>query len=278
MTLTSVYALYAIAALGAVGVYLVLPGTPRSPRLAGTVAASAALAALLILLGKNFALAGGTAVYFYIFSVVALVGAARVITHPRPVYSAVYFVLVVIAVAGLLVLLEAEFLAAALVLIYAGAILVTYVFVIMLARSAAADDAAPYDSRPREPAAAVLVGFVLTAAIAGRLGDLPPAAEPAAYPAPRAVMNAAADSAEDPRGGPGEPVVGTPAGNTAAVGTEMLTRYVIALELAGVLLLVAMVGGIAVARKRIADERLAPLPGAKAEPPLGQIGREMPPF
>ena len=79
-------------------------------------------------------------VYFWIFSAIALVGAVRVVTHPRPVYSALYFVLTVFATAGLFVLLWAEFMAAALVLIYAGAILVTYVFVIMLA--AAVDAAA----------------------------------------------------------------------------------------------------------------------------------------
>ena len=77
-------------------------------------------------------------VYFWIFSAIAIFGAVRVVTHPRPVYSALYFVLTVFATAGLFILLWAEFMAAALVLIYAGAILVTYVFVIMLAAEASA--------------------------------------------------------------------------------------------------------------------------------------------
>src|SRR5436305_5171695 len=81
--------------------------------------------------------AGQMNLYFWIFSGVGIVGAIRVITHTRPVYSALYFVLTVFATAGLFVLLWAEFMAAALVLIYAGAILVTYVFVIMLAAEAA---------------------------------------------------------------------------------------------------------------------------------------------
>ncbi len=84
----------------------------------------------------------GTGPYFWIFSAVAIVGAVRVITHPRPVYSALYFVLTVFASAGLFVLMFAEFMAAALVLIYAGAILVTYVFVIMLAASAQSGESA----------------------------------------------------------------------------------------------------------------------------------------
>ena len=83
--------------------------------------------------------------YFWIFSAIALIGAARVVTHPRPVYSALYFVLTVFATAGLFVLMWAEFMAAALVLIYAGAILITYVFVIMLASQATS----PGDTRRR---------------------------------------------------------------------------------------------------------------------------------
>ena len=62
----------------------------------------------------------GMSIYFWIFAAIALVGAMRVITHPRPVYSALYFVLTVFASAGLFVLLWAEFMAGRLCLIYAG--------------------------------------------------------------------------------------------------------------------------------------------------------------
>src|SRR6185503_7620582 len=87
-------------------------------------------------------------IYFWIFSAIALLGALRVVTHPRPVYAALYFVLTVFATAGLFILLWAEFMAAALVLIYAGAILVTYVFVIMLAAQPA-EDGAPVSGSAR---------------------------------------------------------------------------------------------------------------------------------
>ncbi len=108
----------------------------------------------------------GIGVYYWIFSAIALAGAVRVITHPVPVYSALYFVLTVFASAGLFVLLEAEFMAAALVLIYAGAILITYVFVIMLASQArspgtTANVLSEYDAVSREPLAAAVVGFAL---------------------------------------------------------------------------------------------------------------------
>jgi len=274
VTSEGVYWLYAATAAGAAGLYLLLPGGVRSARIAGTIVGCAALAGLLVLLGTAFAMAVGTAPYFAVFAAVAIFGAARVITHPRPVYSAVYFLMVVVAVAAMLVLLDAEFLAAVLVIVYAGAILVTYVFVIMLAQSAAGVRAAPYDVRAREPAAAVLVGFVLTASIAGVLAA--PACPTAAAEGvgPRAGITAAGALGEGFAGG-SRAELETATGNTANVGTEMLTRYVVALEVAGVLLLVAMVGGIAVARKRIVEKRPA---AARPEPPLGQIGRQVPPF
>src|SRR2546421_933286 len=111
---------------------------------------------------------GGMGPFFWIFSAIAIIGALRVVTHPKPVYSALYFILTVFASAGLFLLLWAEFMAAALVLIYAGAILVTYVFVIMLAAEAAPSGAVParrdlaeHDAVSREPILACAVGFAL---------------------------------------------------------------------------------------------------------------------
>src|SRR3954468_4244523 len=117
---------------------------------------------------------GGMSVFFWLFAAIAIIGAVRVVTHPRPVYSALYFVLVVMASAGLFILLWAEFMAAALVIIYAGAILVTYVFVIMLATQSTQTDpndeshaggVAEYDRVSREPVAASAIGFTLMAVL-----------------------------------------------------------------------------------------------------------------
>jgi NADH-quinone oxidoreductase subunit J len=93
-----------------------------------------------------------------VFATVALLAAGRVVTHPVPTYSALYFALVVLSVAVLLVMQRAEFLAVALVIIYAGAILVTYAFVIMLAQQSGA---AATDAQAREPMLAILVSFVV---------------------------------------------------------------------------------------------------------------------
>ena len=110
-------------------------------------------------------------VFFIIFSLCAIAAALRMVTHGKPVYSALYFVLVVLATAGLFLLLEAEFMAFALVIVYAGAILITYMFVLMLSNQAADPDQPntqpAYDRLPREPAAAVGVGFLLLCLVSG---------------------------------------------------------------------------------------------------------------
>ena len=132
-----------LCAAAGVATVMLLPSRREAPlrKVGGVVLLAIALifAALLVrwTAGSASGGGGGMGAYFWIFSAVALVGAVRVITHTKPVYSALYFVLTVFATAGLFLLLWAEFMAAALVLIYAGAILVTYVFVIMLAAEAA---------------------------------------------------------------------------------------------------------------------------------------------
>ena len=161
--------------------------------------------------------------WFAAFALIGLWGGVRVITHRRPVYSALYFLLVIVSVAVELVLLEAQFLAAALVIIYAGAILVTYLFVIMLAQQA---EETAYDRQAREPLIGTLTGIVLLALIAARL----------LLPAPAAVSAAPAVAAE--------------VDSVGYVGTHLLTHYVVGVEVAAILLLAAMVGAIAIARRK----------------------------
>jgi NADH-quinone oxidoreductase subunit J len=250
--------LYLVFALGGVGVYLLLPKPGRSQATVGALVGGLALVGLFVVLAAQVIAPDTTGVFFYLFAAIAVAAAARVVTHVNPVYCAVYFVLVVISVAALLVLQRAEFLAVALVIIYAGAILVTYLFVIMLAHQGGSPI---YDRRSREPAWAVLAGFVLMAAIAGRAGDLP---APASSEPATITTADASDAAAEPQ-----------SGNTIAVGEAVMTRYVVALEIAGVLLLIAMIGAIALSRKPVPTERIADEATPK---PLGQVGREVEPF
>ena len=255
MGVSLVYAAYGVAALGALGVYCALPkeGRPSSKGVIVTLMA-AAIGALLLLLGQIIG-EESQRIYMYVLAVLALGGAVRVVTHPRPVFAALFFILVVLSTAAMLVLIGAEFLGAALVIVYAGAILVTYVFVIMLAQQTSPQSggmfaqALHYDRDAREPMAAVLAGFVLVGTIAGVIVgyDWTPIEE---------VVMAT--------GGPG---------NTLVVGRVLLTDYAVSVELAGLLLTVAMVGAITLAKKRIphADD------GATELPP-GEIGKRVSPF
>jgi len=177
------------------------------------------------------------------------------------VYSALYFVLTVFATAGLFVLLWAEFMAAALVLIYAGAILVTYVFVIMLAAEAApasttgtgagdgdGDGDAPggtgalstlseTDAISREPLAACAVGFALLGVLLFVIFDKAQAVT--RDPAPAAAQ-------VDANGPHLEGV--------QLLGDFLFRRHLLNLELAGLMLTVSMVGAIVIARKRVVGE------------------------
>ena len=248
--------LYLVFILGAVGVYYLLPRTGPSKTLVGAVFGVLAVVALLVLWAIRVISPTPTSGYFYLFATIAILAATRVVTHPKPVHCALYFVLVVVAVAALLVLQLAEFLAVALIIIYAGAIVVTYLFVIMLSQQGRQP---MYDRRAREPFLAVLAGFVLMAGIAGRAGELPEQAAPSSVQVHQASALGLAAS--------------VPPGNTAAMGAVVMTRYVVALEIAGVLLLVAMVGAIALSRKRV--------PAESYEPPRrapGQVGKEVPPY
>jgi NADH-quinone oxidoreductase subunit J len=152
------------------------------------------------------------------------------------VYSALYFVLTVFATAGLFVLMWAEFMAAALVLIYAGAILITYVFVIMLASEAAtgsvgssADKTAPeHDAEARSPFLASLVGFVLAGLLIFLVTD-----KGSQIPVPE--QRSLPDSL----------------GSAQDLGKNLIDENAVNVQLSAIILTIAMVGAITLARRRV---------------------------
>lgn len=307
--MVSLLLLYGACVVGAAGVGLALPRRGLSPQLLGTLIAALALGGIFLALGLLTGDAGGKGlpnINFYVFSLIALGGAIRVISHPRPVYAALYFVLTIIASAGLYVLLSAEFLAFALIIVYAGAILITYLFVIMLATETPVaeglDSLADYDRYSREPIAATVVGFVLVASLSTLMirgsHELTPAAS---YEVgqrielmPRKVSEALTDAglmnpAEgdhiavggaqkaidlhvDPKTGAtvGSVIVTYGQGqtltirsdnpkwpkdlqltNVEGVGFALLADHPGAIEIAGVILLMAMLGAVVLARKKV---------------------------
>jgi NADH-quinone oxidoreductase subunit J len=104
-------------------------------------------------------------VLFGLFAALAIAAAVLMLIQRHPVYSALYFAVVVLASAGMFVLGSAPFLAAAIVIVYAGAIIVTFLFVVMLAQQTglAAYDQRFWNPLPASIAAAILVGTILTA-------------------------------------------------------------------------------------------------------------------
>jgi NADH-quinone oxidoreductase subunit J len=166
--LISPIALYAFLAVGAVGVALSMPRPRVSPQLIGGITSAAAFGGFFLFLARTDS---PQPPFFYIFALIAILSGLRVITHPRPVYSALYFIFTILASSVLYLLLQAEFMAFALLIIYAGAILITYLFVIMLATQAPTEDQiealSEYDAYSREPLVATALGFVLLAVLTG---------------------------------------------------------------------------------------------------------------
>jgi NADH:ubiquinone oxidoreductase subunit 6 (subunit J) len=101
-------------------------------------------------------------VLFYTFAGMAVLFGGMMISQTQPVHAALSFAMVVLSTCGLFLLQAAPFLMAATIIIYAGAIVVTFLFVIMLAQQNGLDNA---DYRSREPLLASVAGFVLLAAL-----------------------------------------------------------------------------------------------------------------
>jgi NADH-quinone oxidoreductase subunit J len=159
-------------------------------------------------------------VLFILFGAIAVCGAIMVVTRKSPMASALYLILTLFSVAALFVLRQAHFLAAIQVIVYAGAVVVLFVFVIMLIN-------VPSSRLPVEKATTMRVlgvlaagFFILESAVLARRFWMPkgPAAE---------------------------------VGTVEAVGKALFTDYLLAFEVTSVLLLAAVIGAIALAKRKI---------------------------
>lgn len=284
--------LYIASVAGAVSLFLLMPKPGKDLRILGGLMGAATLGGLWLVLapltladpkkGLPFLDTGfsdGQTPFYYVFSAIAIAAAVRVITHHRPVYSALWFVMVVVASAGLLLTLSAEFMAFAMLIIYGGAILVTYMFVIMLAtppRGADdSDDGPTYDRYSMEPIWASAAGFLLLAVILsvafmpmspnlsrpddGYVGANALSDEYVA----KNILAGDADAADvSALGTPsGQPVVlgedGKPLAelsNVQRVGLDLFLAHPLAIELAGIILLLALIGAVVIAKTQIHEE------------------------
>ncbi len=215
---------------GLAAVYLLLPRPRPINRAIGSALAGAALVSAGWLLIRPRAFDPET-VLFYAFAGLAVISGGLLITQRNPVHAALSFALVVLSTCGLFLLQAAPFLMAATIIVYAGAIVVTFLFVIMLAQQAGLSNA---DARSREPLLSVMAGFVLLGTLLYVLSRHFDPAQPGMLAAPMA----------------NEPPRHLPAENVAALGRTLFTEYLIPVELGGTLLLVATVGAIVIAGRR----------------------------
>ncbi len=240
--------------LGAVGIWLMLPrGTARG-RMAGVVLTAVALglgASLLQPLG------GWTADgLFYLLAGVTVVAALATITFRNPVYCAIWFGMTLSGTAGLFLFTGAQFLAVATLVVYAGAILVTFLFVLMLAQP---EGDAPYDRRSWEAMLSATTGAILVGILTMTLAESFPAGPrtrpQAGPPPPPAAAAALARGILSPQ-------------HVAHVGGELFGRHLIAVEVAGTLLLAALVGAAVIVAQGHAAGRKASKPVGKGDSPI----------
>lgn len=215
------------AAAAALGLWLVLPRGGARGRWLGAALVAGSLTALFALAAPRVGELGAEVVLWSL-TIVAVGGAVATIVTPKPVYSAIWFAVVLLSTSGLLVFQGAQFLGMATIVVYAGAILVTFLFVLMLATplGTAVYDRLSWESFLASVAGAALVGFV-----AYLLGQALPSAE-----APPSATIAAERSADI-----------LASAHVAHLGQNLFSTHLLAVEVAGTLLLVGLVGAVAIA-------------------------------
>lgn len=170
-----------------------------------------------------------TTVLFYVFAAVLLFAAFRVITARSTVHAALFLVLAFFNAAAIWMLLHAEFLAISLVLVYVGAVMVLFLFVVMMLDvNVEALREGFWKHFPVAALVGVIIALEMSAVLLGGF-RLTEAAPP-------------------------DPQLAT-MGNTKLLGIEIYTRYVYPVQIAAVLLVVAIIAAIALTLRRRKDSR-----------------------
>ncbi len=166
---------------------------------------------------------------FIIIGLITIVCALCVVFQKNPIYSAIFLIQTMVSLAVLYVLLHAQFIAVAQIMIYAGAVMVLFVFVIMLLNLSKEDVEGGKDKLLFQKASAILLGLILFVMIGvvtlktvflGTKGEY----------TPERIKEI---------------------GNTQRVGKLLFTDYVFPFEIASVLLFAAILGAIVLAKKKL---------------------------
>ena len=162
---------------------------------------------------------------FYIFAAIAVLASVGVVGQRNPMHSVMLLIASFGALAGLYVLLDAPFTAVTQIIIYAGAIMVLFLFVVMLLNAHTEDESIPAALGPHAMKLGALFSVVLAFELALALSGLGLASF-STDPAARAAVS-----------------------NVATIGSVLFTTYSFAFEATSILILVAMVGAVVIAGK-----------------------------
>lgn len=172
----------------------------------------------------------GIIVAFWVLSAITVGSALAVFAARNLIHAIVFLIVAFLGMAGLFITLSADFIAVAQILIYAGAISVLFVFAVMLTPLASRDNANSLYVVPGVLAGGALAALVVFVAVDASWNEL---------------TGAAADTA--PWGGT----------SVRTIGDQLIGRYVLAFEIASVLLLFALLGAIVLVHQHTTDEELA---------------------
>ena len=217
--------LWAIA-LGGIGLWCMMPRSSRRARMTG-----AGLAGMGLVLFGYFCHARAplgnqlSSFVFWSLSALTIAAAGVAISSRSAVYTAIWFAVSLLGTAGLFLFQGAQFLGVATIVVYAGAIVVTFLFVVMLAQPEGHD---PYD-RVSWGALAKPAAVISAALLVGVL----------------ALSLASVREAEPPVASASKPVLAEQP-HMASLGNELFSKHLLAVEVAGTLLLVALVGAISI--------------------------------
>jgi NADH-quinone oxidoreductase subunit J len=181
---------------------------------------------------------------FYLFSVVLIFSAFRVITARNSVYAALFLVLTFFQAAGIWLLLKAEFLAISLVLVYVGAVMVLFLFVVMMLDINV--DALRVGFWKHFPVAASVGTLIALEMAAVLMGGFRTADERVVPPVVAQAATQAAPAANQALG---------QYSNTKELGRLLYTEYLFPLEIAAVILLVAIIAAIALTLRQRKDSK-----------------------
>lgn len=246
--------------LGALGLWWLLPGGTLPRKSIGWLPIAAAVGLFAAHLRPIGTWLDGVSAS--VFSLFTLISAVAAVTTRRPLYCALWFGMTVLGTAGLILYSGAQFLAVATVVVYVGAILVTFLFLLMLDRP---DGREPRYLTTWSPLVSPVIGLALVGMLSACLARTVGRGEPALVAPPASVAGAAEESPSagaEPSAWGGAAPSHAEVVRAADLGRQLYLEYFAAVQIVALLLLAALVGATV-----IIGRPLQPLQDLGGNPP-----------